>query len=270
MSPRTGSTLVMLWLPILVVILVWIATALADSFYFPTPPVVIEALWSGFTDGDLMSDLLFSLRNIALGIIIGSTLAICFGLIIGESKLLTEATAPFLTFARATPMVAFVPLFIITFGIGATPKVIIIAIGVFWPVLLNTVTGVRGIHPAVFEAAQSFRIPWRLHLRRVVLPGAAPQIFAGLRVAVAIALVLMVVSEIYGSSIGLGNYILESGARFQVADTWAGTLLIGAVGYALSGLLLLLERRLLGWHHERPRRTRVRSRASIPLDRSVA
>jgi ABC-type nitrate/sulfonate/bicarbonate transport system permease component len=96
----------------------------------------------------------------------------------------------------------------------------------------------------------------------VVLPGALPQIFAGIRVALSVAVVLMVVSEIYGSPVGLGNFILQSGSSFKVADTWAGTILIGILGYALSVLLLAAEHLLLGWYHQRPTRAR---RALRPL-----
>ncbi|GAA1754638.1 ABC transporter permease [Aeromicrobium alkaliterrae] len=261
---KVRAGLAMLWLPIAVLAAAWVATAAADSFYFPTPPVILEALIDGFRQDHLWDDLVFSVRNIGVAVLLGSAAAVCVGLIIGESRALTHATAPFLTFARATPMVAFIPIFIITFGIGAAPKIIVIAIGVFWPVLLNTITGIRGIHPAVRETAVSFRIPKLLYLRRIVLPGAAPQIFAGLRIAIAVALVLMVVSEIYGSSVGLGNYILESGARFQVAATWAGTVVIGALGYGLSSALILLERRVLGWHQERPRKNSRPKRRGSP------
>jgi ABC-type nitrate/sulfonate/bicarbonate transport system permease component len=93
-------------------------------------------------------------------------------------------------------------------------------------------------------------------MRRVILPAALPQIFAGLRVALSVAVVLMVVSEIYGSAIGLGNFILQSGSAFHVADTWAGTVYIGLLGYLLSVLVVFLEHASLGWYFERAPRTR--------------
>jgi ABC-type nitrate/sulfonate/bicarbonate transport system permease component len=100
----------------------------------------------------------------------------------------------------------------------------------------------------------------RLRLLKVVLPGALPQIFAGIRVALSVSVVLMVVSEIYGSPIGLGYFILESGTNFQVKDTWAGTILIGILGYALSALLLGCEYLLLGWYYQRQPRARRSAR----------
>jgi ABC-type nitrate/sulfonate/bicarbonate transport system permease component len=148
--------------------------------------------------------------------------------------------------------VAFVPVIILTLGIGAAPKIFLIFLGSLWPILLNTISGVEGINPAILETARSYRIPWRLRLRRVILPGATPQIVAGVRVALSVAVVLMVVSEIYGSPVGLGNFILQSGSSFQVTDTWGGTILIGLLGYALSVLLLAVEHLLLGWYYQRP------------------
>ncbi|GAB2915256.1 ABC transporter permease [Streptomyces heilongjiangensis] len=250
------SLLKQLWLPLLVFAVLVLATAGSTSFYFPPLTDVLAVLWRELLHGGLVGDLLFSLRNIALGLAVATVLGVGAGLVIGEVKLLRQATAPLLDFARATPTVAFVPVIILTLGIGSGPKVFLVALGSLWPILLNTISGVQNINPAVHETAHSYRIPWRLRLVKVVLPGALPQIFAGLRIALSIAVVLMVVSEIYGSPVGLGNFILESGSNFAVAETWAGTILIGMLGYALSVLLLAAEYALLGWYHQRPPRTR--------------
>jgi ABC-type nitrate/sulfonate/bicarbonate transport system permease component len=255
------SVLTQLWLPVVAVAAVWTATAGSTNFYFPPLSRVLAALWTGLTDGTLAGDLVFSLRNILLGLAIATAVGVGVGMVIGEHERLERATAPVLTFARATPTVAFVPVIILTLGIGAAPKVFLIFLGTVWPILLNTISGVRGINPAVRETARSYRIPRRLRLLKVVLPGALPQIFAGIRVALAVAVVLMVVGEIYGSPVGLGNFILESGSSFQVADTWAGTILIGALGYGLNVVLLLFEHVLLGWHLQRPPRARRAARA---------
>jgi ABC-type nitrate/sulfonate/bicarbonate transport system permease component len=248
------SLLKQLWLPALVFAALLVATAGSTSFYFPPLTRVLGTLWTELTGGGLVGDLLFSLRNIAFGLTLATVAGVGAGLVIGEVRLLRQATAPLLDFARATPTVAFVPVIILTLGIGSGPKVFLIFLGSVWPILLNTVSGVHGINPAVHETAHSYRIPWRLRLLKVVLPGALPQIFAGIRVALSVAVVLMVVSEIYGSPVGLGNFILQSGSSFKVADTWAGTILIGILGYALSVLLLAAEHLLLGWYHQRPTR----------------
>jgi ABC-type nitrate/sulfonate/bicarbonate transport system permease component len=250
------SLLKQLWLPVLMVAILWIATAGSSSFYFPPLSQVLGTLWTDLTEGGLVGDLVFSVRNIVAGLTLAIVVGVGAGLVIGEVRILRQATAPLLDFARATPTVAFVPVIILTLGIGAAPKIFLIFLGSVWPILLNTVSGVHGINPAVHETAYSYRIPWRLRFRKVVLPGALPQIFAGIRIALSVAVVLMVVSEIYGSPIGLGNFILQSGSSFKVKDTWAGTIMIGILGYALSVLLLACEHFFLGWHYQRQPRTR--------------
>lgn len=243
------AVLTQLWLPVLVVVILWIATAASTNFYFPPLSQMLSTLWSDLAHGGLVGDLLYSLRNIALGLLIATVLGVAGGLVIGEVRVLRTALGPLLDFARATPTVGFVPVIILTLGIGVGPKIFLIAFASLWPVLLNTVSGVQGVNPAVRETARGYRIPWLLRLRRVILPAALPQIFAGVRIALSVAVVMMVVSEIYGSPVGLGNFILQSETGFQVDDTWAGTILIGVVGYVLSVLLLAAEHRMLRWYH---------------------
>ncbi|MCX4977093.1 ABC transporter permease [Streptomyces sp. NBC_00620] len=252
-----------LWLPVVVFAVLIVSTAGSTSFYFPPLTEVLDVLWTELAHGGLFGDLLFSLRNIVLGLALAIVVGVGAGLVIGEIRTLRLATGPLLDFARATPTVGFVPVIILTLGIGSGPKVFLIFLGSVWPILLNTVSGVRAISPAVHETARGYRIPWRLRLRRVILPGALPQILAGIRVALSIAVVLMVVSEIYGSPDGLGNFILQSGSSFHVAETWAGTILIGILGYGLSVLLLLCEHLLLGWYHQRAPRARPAKTATI-------
>ncbi|WP_329549411.1 ABC transporter permease [Streptomyces sp. NBC_01356] len=252
-----------MWLPVVVFAVLIVSTAGSTSFYFPPLTEVLDVLWTELVHGGLFGDLLFSLRNIVLGLALAIVVGVGAGLVIGEIRTLRLATGPLLDFARATPTVGFVPVIILTLGIGSGPKVFLIFLGSVWPILLNTVSGVRAISPAVHETARGYRIPWRLRLRRVILPGALPQILAGIRVALSIAVVLMVVSEIYGSPDGLGNFILQSGSSFHVAETWAGTILIGILGYGLSVLLLLCEHLLLGWYHQRAPRARPARTATI-------
>lgn len=256
--PLTVRLLEQLWLPVLAVVLWFAASAGSTNFYFPSLSTILGTLWSKIVDGPLMGDTYTSVRNILAGIAISTVLGVVFGAVIGEVRFLDRTTAPLLNLFRATPTVAFVPVIILSLGIGAAPKIFLIVLGTVWPVLLNTISGVRGINPAVHETARSYRIPWRLRMVRVTIPAALPQVFAGVRVALSVAVVLMVVSEIYGSASGLGYFILKSGSAFRVADTWAGTLLIGVIGYLLSVVLLIVEHAALGWYFERAPRARRR------------
>ncbi|MEO3855427.1 ABC transporter permease [Acrocarpospora sp. B8E8] len=263
------SALKQLWLPVLVIVLLWVGTARSTNFYFPPFGDMIGAMWANLAQGGLLEDLWFSLKNILAGLGLAIVVGVLAGLIIGEHRRLRESLGPILDFARATPTVAFVPVIILTLGIGATPKIFLIFLGSLWPILLNTISGVEGINPAVLETARSYRIPWQLRLRRVILPGATPQIVAGVRIALSVAVVLMVVSEIYGSPVGLGNFILQSGSSFAVTDTWAGTILIGLLGYGLSVVLLAVEHVLLGWYFQRPPRVRRNTQGLALLEREV-
>jgi sulfonate transport system permease protein len=170
------------------------------------------------------------------------------GLILGETKRLREIVDPVIHFFRSVPQAALVPLIIGAFGIGQGPKIYTIAFACMWPVLLNTIDGVLGVEPTVRKFSKVYRIPRGLHFRRVVLPAALPQIVAGVRVALPIGITVMVVSELFASNKGLGFYILNSSATFQVPETWAGALLVGVIGYILSLLFVVVERRILGWY----------------------
>lgn len=268
MKTALGRVAQQLWLPILLVVVLWFATANSTSLYFPAFKSVLEQVQFQLTDGRMASDLLFSLKNLFVGYLLGCAVAIVAGLVIGQSDQLHTATRGLLNYARATPQLAFVPVIILALGIGSAPKVFAIALGTLWPVLLNTIQGVRGISPAVVETARAYRIPARLRLGKVVLPGASPQIFAGARVALAIAIIVTVVSEMYGSTQGIGFFVLQSGQRFAILDTWAGTLVIGVLGYVLSLAMLLVESASLGWYQRRDPRTgplRRRLAARAPL-----
>jgi ABC-type nitrate/sulfonate/bicarbonate transport system permease component len=261
------SLAVQLWLPAVVLAVLWFSTANSESFYFPPFSEVLVALRDGFVDGSLVGDIAFSMRNVLAGLVLATVVGILLGFLIGESRRLRVAAQPFLDYLRATPMVAFIPVIILTFGIGAAPKVFLIFLGAVWPILLNTVSGVHGISPAVRESARAYRIPAALRLRKVLLPAALPQIFAGVRISLSVAIVMMIVGEIYGSPHGLGHFILDAGQRFQVKDTWAGTLLIGVIGYVMTLVLLGIERVCLGWYVRRPPRMRRQDRRLAPAAR---
>ena len=117
-------------------------------------------------------------------------------------------------------------------------------------VLPVVIDGVRGIPPQLRDTVKAFRIPLALRFRRVLVMAALPQIMAGIRIAIAVALVLMVISEFFGASVGVGFYINEAKQRFAMPETWAGTVLIGILGYVLSALFLRLERWLLAWYFQ--------------------
>lgn len=238
------------WLPILIVAVWWIGSASSTSFFFPPLSEIFRVTLRDLGNGILIEHLFASLQNMALGLGFATVLGVAFGLVIGESKPIRDTTAPFLNFVRAIPPAAIVPIVIVAMGTGPAPKVFIIAFACIWPILLNTVDGVRGMNPQLMETARAFRIPFGLRNRKILVMAALPQIMAGVRIALAISLVLMVIGEFVGASKGLGFFIREKKESFAMAEAWGGTILTGILGYLLSAAFLKFERWALKWHFQ--------------------
>lgn len=238
------------WLPILLVAIWYFASANSTNAFFPP----LSAIWDAFViewmTGSLVANIVASLRNIFLGLIAGALIGVVVGTAVGQSRTLRVVLNPYLQFLRAVPQVALVPIIIGAFGITAVPKIWAIGFACIWPVLLNTVDGIRAIDPGVRDMTRAYRINPGRNLFKVVLPAALPQIMAGIRVSLSVAVVVMVVSEIYGATEGLGYYINYTKGLFQPRSTWMATLVVGVIGYLLSALFLVIERYALRWYHE--------------------
>ena len=239
--------LLLSWMPIILVVLWWVVSSQSTSVFWPPLSTIVQSFLDWTASGTLWSSLLYSFGNYAAALVIAAVVGIAIGVAIGLMPKVGAVLAPYLDFFRTLPIVVFVPIVILTLGVGRGPKVFLIFLACVWPILLNAIEGVRSIQPSVFETARAYRIPLWLRIRRVVLPGATPQIAIGLRLAISIGLVMLVVSEMYGSTEGVGHFILQSGQRFQLPQTWAGTLLIGVIGWLITALYLFVEHRVLTW-----------------------
>ncbi len=196
----------------------------------------------------MLPDVVPSLERLASGYTLAVVFGVALGVLIGSSRAARSAAGPWVEFLRAIPPPALVPFAILTFGIGSQFKVFVIAIGCVWPVLLNTIDGVRGIEPVLLETTAAFRIGRLDRLRHVVLPAASPRIFAGMRSALSLSLILMVISEMQASTDGIGFFVLQSQRSFAIPDMWSGILLLGLLGYASNAVFVVVERRVLRWH----------------------
>lgn len=237
-----------LWLPVVLIAVWWFASASSTNPYVPSLENIWNTILRDFANGVIVSGALFSLNNLAVGLGIAIVVGVGIGLILGESKWLFDTVSPLINFIRSVPQAALVPLIIGGFGIGAGPKMWAIFFACVWPIMLNTIDGVLGTEISVRRVSRVYRIPKSLYFRRVVLPSAMPQIVAGVRVALPIGIVVMVVSELFAAQEGLGYYILNNSSRFKVPETWAGALLVGVIGYLLSLLFVFFERRILKWY----------------------
>lgn len=251
-KPSNGSgkkLLTSTWLIVVVVVIWWFASANSTNFFIPSLQEILESLVRDLGNGVILGGALYSLTNLFVGLAIAAVLGIGGGLLLGELHWLRRIFDPIIHFFRSVPQAALVPMIIGVFGMGQGPKMGTIAFACMWPILLNTIDGVLGVDPTIRKFSKVYRIPRLMHFRRVVLPAALPQIMAGIKVALPIGITVMVVSEMFASIEGLGFYILNSSATFKVPETWAGALLVGVIGYLISIVFTLVDKRVLRWYH---------------------
>ena len=234
---------------ILALVAVWQWLALTHpAVYLPPIERIVDAylrLWHG----DLLySALVPSLRRLALGFAIAILMGCVAGIVLGSLRSLDPWVRPTIEYFRFIPAVAILPASLILFGATDQMRVFVIAFGSVFPVLLAATDGARRVEPILLDVARASGLSTAERLIRVVLLAALPSIFSGVRVALSIALVMMVISELMAADDGLGFYILRNQRLFQTANVYAGVLTIGTVGLALTLTLLSVEKRVLAWH----------------------
>ncbi|MEV5436921.1 ABC transporter permease subunit [Streptomyces sp. NPDC052682] len=238
-----------LGLPALLLAVWWVASDDSTDVYWPPLRTVLGAFPDVWTGERLRGDVLPSLLRLAAGYALAAVAGVALGTVIGSFRRVRAVCEPVLEFLRAVPPPVLVPVIMLFAGIGDAMKILVIAAGCVWPVLLNTVEGVRAVDPVLAETARSYGITGPARLRDLVLRSASPQIFAGLRQALSIGIILMVISEMFAASNGLGFTVVQFQRSFAIPDMWTGILLLGLLGFVLSVLFQLVERRVLGWYH---------------------
>jgi ABC-type nitrate/sulfonate/bicarbonate transport system permease component len=231
---------------LLVVWGVW--SAQAQTFYFPPLTDILEQFRETWLFERVGSDVLPSLARLGAGYALAVVAGVVAGIPLGLSRTARRAASPLVEFLRAIPPPALLPPAIVLIGIGDTMKVLIIAFVCVWPVLLNTIDGITGIDPTLNDTARVYGVRGADRLRRIVLPAASPQIFAGMRTSLSLAVILMVISEMVASTNGIGFFVLESQRSFAIPEMWSGILLLGILGYVLNLVFVGVERRVLAWH----------------------
>ena len=237
------------WLPIVLVVIWWFASANSTDTYFPSLQSIADRsrelwFWQGTHE-----DVLPSLRRLAIGYLVACGAGVLLGLLLGTVHWLENAARPYIEFLRSTPGIALMPLISLTFGLGDAFKIITIALVCCWPVLLNTIDGVHAVEPQLRDVARSYRLTTADRVRFILLPSAAPQIFAGARTALAIGVIAMTATEMIGIGGGLGFFTLNASTAFDYTGLWSGIIALGVVGYILNKLFAAVERRLIAWHH---------------------
>jgi ABC-type nitrate/sulfonate/bicarbonate transport system permease component len=248
MRSRAGAVALEIAVPLLLLVLWGVWSSGSDTYYFPPLTDILETFADTWVFERVGSDVVPSLARVALGYGIACVVAVTAGLALGLSRPLRRATDPIVQFLRAIPPPALLPFAILVIGVGSSMKVFIIAFVCIWPILLNTIDGVRGIDPTLDDTTRVYGVSRRDRVWRVMLPAASPQIFAGMRTSLSLALILMVISEMVASTNGIGYFVLQSQRSFAIPEMWSGILLLGILGYVLNAIFLLVERRVLRWH----------------------
>ena len=204
--------------------------------------------WAWLVSGELIRDAIGSLTRVALGFLVGGGLALPLGLFMGASDTVYRYVNPLMQVLRPIPPIAYIPLSILWFGLGNPPAVFLIAIGAFFPVLMNTIAGVRHVDGIYIRAARNLGASRRTIFRRVILPAATPYILSGARIGIGTAFIVVIVAEMIAVNNGLGFRILEAREYFWSDKIIAGMLTIGLLGLAIDMAVSRLNTHLLRWH----------------------
>jgi ABC-type nitrate/sulfonate/bicarbonate transport system permease component len=219
-----------------------------QSFGFPPFSRVVVAFWEFIVSGEIVQVLLPSLQRWAIGYSIAIVLGVSMGVLMGYVSFFYRLLEPITELIRPIPSPAYVPVAIIFLGIDDAMKIFVIAFASFFPIMVNTFAGVRGIDAVQMNTVRTFGIPRLTAMWHVVLPAASPYIFAGMRVSLAISLILTIIAEMIAGSSGIGYYILLAQRSFRVGEMYAGIIVLGLVGYLLNRLFLVAEAWALKWH----------------------
>lgn len=220
---------------------------LVSPVFLPGPDRAWASLVRGFTDGDLMAKVAGTLQHMLVGWLVASLVGIALGALIGSSPRVRAYITPTLEFLRPLPVSAIIPVAIAFFGLSQTMTLFVIAFGAVWPMLLSTVHGFAAVEPRLYEVARSLHLSRMAVIFKIGLPSASPDILAGMRISVTVALILSVVCEMLAGLDGLGHWILLSARAFRSADLFAGVILLGVIGYVTALAVAQVERRLLVW-----------------------
>jgi len=247
-----------LWLPILLVftgLVLWEILARADlvsPLFFPAPSNILRNLIKMLSNGKLIIHCSATLKRLTLGVILGGFPGLILGLAMGWSPRLRTAVDPIIAAIHPIPKLAIFPLIMIVFGIGEASRVIAIAISSFFPMLINSMAGVRQLSPVYFEVSQNYGAsPWKT-FTRIVLPGSLPLVLAGARLSVNMAMVISIGVELIAAEEGLGEIIWFSWQTMRIVDLYASLVVIGILGVGINFLLQHFSHRLVPWYSDQP------------------
>lgn len=223
-----------------------------NAALMPAPSAVAARIGAIVASGAFAEPLASTLWLLFAAYFAASALAVALGLLMGRYRAFDNLFEPLIELVRPLPKPALLPPLILFLGLGAPMKLVIVGLAVFFPVVINTVQGMRGVDPVMIDTARTFGHSQRGILLKVVLPAALPFVLAGMRVSLALGLILAVIAEMLGGSGGLGYLVLDMQRSFKVQDMYAWLAILAVLGYGLNAGFNRVERRLAHWAHAKP------------------
>jgi NitT/TauT family transport system permease protein len=223
---------------------------LIDTRFIPSPLSIATVGWELAESGELMVHLKASLFRLSIGFCIGAVAGVLIGLVMGLSRWIRALLDPIISAVYPIPKIALLPLVMLYFGLGEASKIVIVAVSIVFIVIVNTMAGVITLERNYFDVAKNYRAPWPKFFMRVVLPGALPSIFVGLRLAIGVGLILIVAAEFVAADSGIGFLIWSSFEVFRVENMFVGIIIITILGLVTTIILKELERWILPWREE--------------------
>jgi NitT/TauT family transport system permease protein len=238
----------------LALLIVWEVAArreLISTLIYPAPSLIARTIWTETQSGQLASETLLTLRRLLIGMILGGVPGIALGLLMGWSRPIRLMLDPFIAALHPIPKIAVLPLVMVILGVNEAPKVAVAATGAFFPLLINTLDGVRQIHPIHFQVAENYGAPrWQM-FRRVIWPASLPFMLTGLRLALNVTLLLVVAVEMVSARQGLGAMMWLAWELMRTERLYAALIIVVAFGLGFNVLVFYLNRLLVPWRLQR-------------------
>lgn len=252
-NQKTRERMVGVLSPLLLV-LVWeisARTGLIDTRFFPAPTSILAKMLTLAGTGELSANLLASLQRLLWGSLLGGIPALVIGILMGLYRPLRAAIDPLISATYPVPKSAILPLILLIFGLGEASKIVMVALGVFYPVVINTITGVMQIDKIYLDVGKNFRASRWQTFRTIALPGALPSIMAGIKLGIGMGLILIAIAEMVGAKNGIGFMIWDAWQVLSVETMYVGLIVISILGFLLTLILNEIEGWILPWKQER-------------------
>ncbi|GAA3763713.1 ABC transporter permease [Microbacterium kribbense] len=248
MRRARSALLSALALPVILVAIWFAATRGETSVFVPEPISLVKTFVDVWTGPAFMEQVMPSLIRLGVGLGGSIIVGIGLGLAVGSSRVLRDLLEPVLEFFRAIPAPVLIPVLMLLIGLGDAMKITVIIIGCMWPILLNTIDGVRATDAVLIETVRSFGFTRMSRFRYLVLPAAMPRIMTGVRQSLSIGIILVVISEMFAAVSGLGYQIVLFQRTFKIPEMWSGIVLLALIGLLLAFLFAQVEKVVLRWH----------------------